>query len=236
MGSLALELGLPAVSGVLLGVSSMPHCAAMCGPLTAAVCGSQPSTSAPWRYQLGRLVGYGFAGHLAGQAGRVLEPLGSGPWPQRLFLALVVGSTLLVAARLLWPAARDVVPAARLVRRGSGSAGAGAFARLLPREPALLGTLSALLPCGALYAALLLAAATRSAQAGTLLMLGFCATSGFATTLVSALLRRIDPARRRFGARFAALALVLSAGFWLARPLYPAALEPTAVPAAHSCH
>jgi len=235
MASVALELALPAMSGVLLGVSSMPHCAAMCGPLTAAVCGAKPERSASWRYQIGRLLGYGFAGHLAGQAGRVLEPLGSGPWPQRLFLALVVGSTLWVAARLLWPAARDVVPAGRLVRSG-GRAGGFGFARLLPREPAVLGALTALLPCGALYAALLLAAATRNAQAGMLLMLGFCATSGVAITLVSTLVQRLDPTRRRFGARFAAVALVLSASFWLVRPIYASAVEPNAVPAAHSCH
>ena len=58
-------------AGLVAGVSSVPHCMGMCGPLVAGVC-SGPRDGAA--YQVGRTVSYSVLGAVAGAvAGNAIE-------------------------------------------------------------------------------------------------------------------------------------------------------------------
>jgi hypothetical protein len=210
-------------SGFVAGMAAAPHCAAMCGPLSAAACAARPSRAAPLRYQTGRVAGYLFAGSIAGQLGEVLAVRALPP----LLLPLSVASVLLFAALRIWRPRR---PALTTLGKPARSRALRALFRILPRDPLLLGALSALLPCGALAAALLLAAATADAHAGTLLMGGFALTSGAAVLASGWLLRRITGLQRPVLARALSVALLVAAALVLWRPVSAMHAEPGRTP------
>lgn len=166
------------------GLVGSAHCVGMCGPLAAA--------SAPG-WHGGRLLAYVVAGGAAGGLGLILP---GGGW--------VVGT--LAAAVLAWSCLRfggfiggggPVLPGlGRLARWASRL---GRFAGFL------LGALVVLLPCGLLWTALALAAASRDPAVGALVMAVHYVASFPALLLGGGLLRRL-------GARFrrpAALLLLL---------------------------
>ncbi len=184
--------GLPALLGALFlaGLAGgATHCAGMCGPfvLAQAAAGAEAmagggvlrrlSGAALLPYHLGRMLGYGALGALAGgAAGLVVQASGL-----RVLLAV-----LLVAAALLM-----LVAAAERILPGRWRAGrAGGFALPLPAafhrrigallaapptggRGVLLGLMLSALPCGMLYGALAGAAAAGSALAGALAMAAF---------------------------------------------------------------
>lgn len=143
-----------------LGLASSAHCALMCGPLAACVLGSRGARGGV-SYQLGRLGSYGVAGALAGGVGGVLPAT--------------------VAAQLSWLGAGVLVLSALGVGVGRGSAGGRWMGGVLRRVAAwpeevrglLLGAVTALLPCGVLASALLVAMATTEALAGSMVMAVF---------------------------------------------------------------
>jgi uncharacterized protein len=154
------------------------HCAGMCGGLVAFSAGSAGKGSLAARhgaYQGGRLLAYVALGALGGVLGAGLDDVGSRAGLGRA-AAVVAGATMLVwaAVLLLDPATlagrlRLPAPVERLVVacvRGLGG-----------RPPlvraALMGLASALLPCGWLYAFVLVAAGTGSAAAGAVTMAVF---------------------------------------------------------------
>jgi sulfite exporter TauE/SafE len=207
-------------AGALAGLASSAHCAAMCGPLCAASCRGSAAASAAGtlRYQLGRTLSYAFAGSVAGQLGALLERswlVATSP----LLVSLGAAAALLLLAARLW---RPQRPRMGLVQLGRSASGTGAFARLLalvPREPAVFGTLSVLLPCGALAAALLLAATTGARLPGALLMVGFALTSGIGVIAGGALLSRLTAIASQRLARGLAIALTAAAIALCVRPL-----------------
>lgn len=207
------------VTGLVAGAVSVPHCAAMCGPIAASVCGARPGAGPLplLRYQAGRLLGYGMLGLLAGQLGAVFTTTlahRAGWW-----LPMLSAASLLWLARRLWsPAA-----ASRLVtlgRPGPLSRLGRRLLAILPKEVMALGALSALLPCGALYAAALLATATAEPVAGVALMLGFAVSSGAALVVTGAALsaRALRPGEQF--ARGVSVALVIGACLLAAHPLH----------------
>lgn len=222
--------------GLLAGAASTPHCAAMCGPLSGLACGldrsAGPATNARmWRYQAGRVAGYALLGALAGRLGAVFtEALAAraGWW-----LPVLSGLAMLWLARRLW-APRGGITArfTRLGRPGRAARMGRRLLAILPREAGALGALSALLPCGALYAGVLLATATARAELGALLMFGFALTSGLALVVAARLLRLpVFTPGHRF-ARLLSLGLVLAACVLIARPLRTAMPGATAAAAA----
>jgi sulfite exporter TauE/SafE len=219
-------------AGIAAGALSAPHCAAMCGPLSAAIC-ERRSRSAPVRYQLGRLAGYTFVGSTAGQLGAVLSPLVIPSWMLPVAVALAL---LAVSLRLLVrsPSPRVVTLRTRPPRARLTSA----VLAVLPREPAILGVLSALLPCGALAAAVLLATTRQSALGGALLMSGFAISSGAAVLAASALMARLADSRRAGWRRIVAPIALAATALWLLQPLY--AYATTSAPHSHTaaprCH
>ncbi|MFW6051691.1 MAG: sulfite exporter TauE/SafE family protein, partial [Myxococcota bacterium] len=59
-------------AGAAAGLASVPHCAAMCGPLAAYACARGGGRGAPAWYQLGRTASYGALGALAGGLGHAV--------------------------------------------------------------------------------------------------------------------------------------------------------------------
>jgi sulfite exporter TauE/SafE len=159
--------------GAGLAVGFGAHCALMCGPV--AVVGARRGLGSLLSYSLGRVVSYGLMGSLAGSVGRVLF---ASPWARgvglvaSLVLVVALGST---ALRLI---ARERRPALVRLGRSPRVSRLGRALAALADEPLLLGAATAVLPCGALYAALGAAAALGSATQGALLMGSFAALTG----------------------------------------------------------
>jgi sulfite exporter TauE/SafE len=198
LASLCSPAGVGAASGaallaglLLAGLTgSLMHCVPMCGPFVlgqaadrmaripaAGLCEMQRVRGALLLpYHVGRITTYALLGAAAGG-------LGGSALPGR-----AVGPVLLLAAclflahglRLVWPAAARVVPRAdsapaawsrgvraMAARFGAARRGTGWGDGLL------LGLALGLLPCGMLYGALAVAAATGRAGGGALAMLAF---------------------------------------------------------------
>jgi uncharacterized protein len=212
-------------AAALLGVSTLPHCLAMCGPV-AALNGACAKTR--WRdggaYLAGRVVGYATLGSVMGALGAHAFAALGGRWLGR---AAVVA----LALACVWQALRAIVPAPASARADAGLLALGprrsrgmreALMAALPRRGWGLGLATAILPCGALPAAWGLAAASSDPARGAGAMLAFAIASSPA--LVVALLGRGFLARAAArvprgvqAAAWLAVAGLLTARLWLAR-------------------
>jgi sulfite exporter TauE/SafE len=201
---------------LVMGLTGGPHCIAMCGPACAGIGqAAAPRTQAGLLlFQLGRLIGYGLLGLLAAAS---MQSLGwltvhaaalRSVWIMIHAAAIVIGLTLLILARQpLWleNGARRVWSR---VRAGVGRWGLAA--------PLVIGLAWALLPCGLLYTALMIAGLTGQALEGAIVMLSFALGSGVTLWLGPWLLLRFGVnSRNTWGMRLAGLALVVMAGWGL---------------------
>jgi sulfite exporter TauE/SafE len=156
------------LAGLATGVAASPHCAAMCGAPCAAIAGGCARRA--WHFHLGRLVGYMAGGAVAAssvaavgawsQAAPALRPV----WMLLHLAFLALGLWWLAAARQpAWMQRRaGTFPLSRLREKGKGEGRAW--------HAAAAGLAWIAWPCGALQAALLLAALARDAQGGALVM------------------------------------------------------------------
>jgi hypothetical protein len=174
------------------------HCAGMCGPLAAFAAlpgssGGAPGaqfraapasgrSAAPGRFRLliayngGRLLGYALLGAVAGSLGAALDLGGSLVGVQRA--AMVAAGTFMVglgaaaALRILGVRLPALSPSATLGRWiGKGHAAAMGLPALL--RALAIGLLTALLPCGWLYAFAVAAAGTGNPVHGALTLAAF---------------------------------------------------------------
>jgi sulfite exporter TauE/SafE len=166
-----------------MGLVGGPHCLLMCGGACAALCQSTPQQSALQRalgFQVGRVLGYGILGALGAASMQtigelsvklvMLQPL----WNFIHVFGLFIGLYLLIfafqplwldqGARRIWRWIQTHLGLATLMSWRTG--------------PIVAGTLWALLPCGLLYSALMLAALTASPLMGWLSMMSFALGSG----------------------------------------------------------
>lgn len=205
-----------AVTALLMGLAGGPHCIAMCGAACAGLgqAAGERRNEAMWVFQLGRVLGYAALGGLAAASiqglgwltiqSAALRPV----WTLFHVAAFMLGLVLLVraqqpvwlenAARRLWSGARALAAG-----RGRGA-------------PLVVGTLWALLPCGLLYSALLVAAMTGSALEGAAVMALFAA--GTAVSMMAGpwlWLRLRGTGRGDWGVRLAGLALAASSAWAL---------------------
>jgi len=180
---MSVELLLTIVSASLLGST---HCAGMCGPIVLLMLGrgttTQPTASTQnvagrlLCYHLGRLTTYVTLGMLAGILGMTLNKTGSLLGWQRL-AAYLAGFTMLVSAgvlllRQLGVRLQHLPVPQRWVK------GIYAGFRWAQRWPALLrswwiGLLTTWIPCGWLYAFVIVAAGASDALTGGVVMLAF---------------------------------------------------------------
>lgn len=165
------------LAGVLVAslVGSL-HCAGMCGVFVAMAVGGGDRKRLQLYYHGGRLVGYATLGAIAGLLGRALdmgtEPIGLSHTSAVLaagMIVLVGGAGLAREAGVRLPRLPTPRWAATLFQRGARAAAAlGRDGRALT-----IGLLTALLPCGWLYAFALVAAGTANPATGALVMAAF---------------------------------------------------------------
>lgn len=192
------------LTAFLMGVGGMPHCAAMCG----AACAAALPKGLPLPSLLGRCVGYAILGALAAaSAGTVaqwgrqvsfLQPL----WVMLQAAAVMLGLYLVWRGRM--PSQLDESGQrfyrhlqARWARSPWGMRQAS-FQRLLPF---VAGMAWAALPCGLLYAAVMVATLAPDAWGGALVMLAFALPSAVGVWAAPALLRWIAAFHRRHDTR-----------------------------------
>lgn len=203
-----------AMTALLMGLVGGPHCVAMCGAACAGVgrAAGARSTLALWTFQAGRVLGYSLLGALAAASmqgvgwlsvqSAAIRPV----WTLFHVAALVLGLVLLLSARQpVWleGAGKSIWLHARgWVGRGGASA------------PLLLGAVWALLPCGLLYSAVMVAAMSARPLDGALVMALFAA--GTSVSLMAGpwlWLRLRGVGTGQWGVRLAGLALALSSGW-----------------------
>jgi len=161
-----------------MGLVGGPHCLAMCG----AACAGLGQAAGPHKnralltFQLGRIAGYSVLGGLAAASiqglgwltiqSAALRPV----WSLFHVAATLLGLVLLVQARQpLWleTAGKKIWSLVRSSAQGGGA-----------RAPLVIGFVWALLPCGLLYSALLVAALAGSATSGAAVMALFAVGTG----------------------------------------------------------
>ena len=212
-----------ALTALLMGLVGGPHCVAMCGAACAGIsqAAGPHKNSALWVFQLGRVVGYSALGGLAAASlqglgwltvqSAALRPV----WSLFHVAALVLGLMLLVQARQpVWleSTARKVWARTRsfAANRGRGA-------------PLVLGVLWALLPCGLLYSALLVAALAGNPAGGAMVMGLFAVGTSVTMVIGPWLFLRLNGSPGRLGSgqwgvRLAGAALAASSGWalWMA--------------------
>lgn len=156
-------------AALLTGLAGSLHCAGMCGPLMLLV-GRIVAAERSWLYLAlyhgGRLLTYALLGALAGSIFMWTSLAGQQQW-----LSMLFGALLIVFAVIGWKAGQvTVFP--ELSRLLHGAAERAFRYRGWPRMM-LLGMMNGLLPCGLVYVALAVAAASGSVLQGALIMLSF---------------------------------------------------------------
>ncbi len=219
------------VTGLLGGV----HCAAMCGGIVGMTSAPGADGIAPgWgrnlAYQAGRLGSYVIAGTLAGAASEAsLAVRGSLMTPQ--ILMVVMGVALLVTALN--------VAGVRPVTRSVEAAGALLWRQLQPlsrrflpvrsaRQALGLGLVWGWLPCGMVYAVLLLALASGSAAQGAMMLAAFGVGTLPNLLLIGWSWRGLRARLPQAGIlRPVAATVIAAAGLYgITHALYPAAMQP----------
>ncbi len=188
------------LTAFLMGLGGVPHCAAMCG----AACAAFLPRGVPLVSLLGRCLGYALLGAVAAasfgaaaQWGRhfsFLQPL----WMLAQALVLVLGLLLLVTGgmpRWLDGFGQQVYRALRERLSRNALFAEGGALRLV--WPLVAGMAWALLPCGLLYAAVMVAALAPDPIGGALVMLSFALPGAFGVWAAPAVLRRIATWRRQ---------------------------------------
>lgn len=207
-----------ALTALVMGLVGGPHCVAMCGAACAGIgraAGSR-SRSALLGFQFSRILGYSAMGALAGGSVQGLAWMGSNTQVLRPLWTMLHVAALLLGLLLLWQARQPawLEQAAQAVWRKARPA----MQRLGPKAPFALGFGWALMPCGLLYSALLVASLSASAWEGALLMALFAAGTSVSLTLGPWLWLRLQGGRSgAWGMRLAgaALASVSAWAIWM---------------------
>jgi uncharacterized protein len=206
-----------ALTALLMGLVGGPHCVAMCGAACAGIgqaAGPRKNTAIV-AFQAGRVVGYSLLGALAaasmqGLGWLTIQSVALRPvWSLFHVAAIALGLVLLIKAQQpVWleVAGRKLWAKARVYGASSGGA------------PLVLGTLWALLPCGLLYSALLVAAMAGGPLDGAAVMALFALGTSVTMTAAPWLwlkLRGASPGSGAWGIRLAGAALAASSGWAL---------------------
>ena len=212
-----------ALTTLLMGLAGGPHCVAMCGAACGGIAQSQAgrNTRSMWLFQLGRVLGYSTLGGIAAASIQGLGWLSVHLAALRPVWTLFHVVTALLGLMLLWRARQPVwleSSARRIWHRvrsfsnvgGSRSPKAAGFATLM------IGVLWALLPCGLLYSAVLVAALSANAVDGSLAMALFALGSGVSLMAGPWLWMRLREHKSdEVAVRLAGLALFAASGWAL---------------------
>lgn len=205
-----------ALTALFMGLVGGPHCVAMCGAACAGIsrAAGERSTQALLTFQLSRMVGYALFGAFAAGSVQGLALLGTNTgairpvWTMFHAAVLLLGLALLLRGRqpawidnfgqTVWRKARP------------------ALARMGPRAPMVLGVAWALMPCGLLYSALLVASLTANAFEGAAVMALFSLGTSLSLTLAPWLLLKLrGGVSGAWAIRLAGLAMAATSGWAL---------------------
>lgn len=207
------------MAGAAAGLASVPHCTAMCGPLAAYACSGRPGVSGQGRYQAGRLVSYSVLGAIAGAIGGATAVSLPSAWGAALLswsLALGLG----LAALRLWRRPEQPLISLRTQKETAPVSTGSRVLGALGRHPFLVGLGTAVLPCGALAAAVLIAASSGSALLGALSMLAFSIVSGVGLVGATWVFERFARRPRPSTSRILAVVLALGSIMFIIRPVH----------------
>jgi uncharacterized protein len=207
-----------AATALLMGLAGGPHCVAMCGAACAGIgrASGGGKTRSMWTFQAGRLIGYSALGGIAAVSMQGVGWLSIQSAALRPVWTMLHVVAALLGLMLLWQARQPVwlENAARRiwgqVRLATGTVRSGA--------PLLMGVLWALLPCGLLYSALLVAALTSNPAEGAAVMALFALGSSVSLMAGPWLwLRLRNNGSGRWAIRLAGLALLVTSlwGLWM---------------------
>jgi uncharacterized protein len=188
------------LTGVLVAsIVGSVHCIAMCGPLVG-LHGGAKTLRLSLVHSLGRLTTYVTLGVLAGLVGSAVDVAGRLGNVQRV--ATVIAAITIIAIA--------VVPLVRNQRAPATSPFTSALVRIRPKSAAkrawLIGTLTGLLPCGWLWAFVVMAAGSASPLTGAAIMGTFWL--GTAPAMVG-LVRFAGPAVAAMRARMPAITAIV---------------------------
>lgn len=179
------------VTAFLMGLAGIPHCTAMCGAACAA---AFPRGVSAWTL-LGRAMGYACLGVVAataaglvsrwGQQVAMIKPL----WMMAQLAMVLLGGFMLL--RGVIPERVDQAGKGLYLRlRASWQARSARWPQVVRKAwPLLAGLAWALLPCGLLYSALMVAALASKPWEGGLVMLVFALPSALGVWAAPAMLR-----------------------------------------------
>ncbi|MCW5657782.1 MAG: sulfite exporter TauE/SafE family protein [Burkholderiaceae bacterium] len=206
-------------AAALAGLAGSPHCLAMCGAACAGV-GGQKSRRA-FAFQAGRLTGYAALGALAAASAGALQWAAAHAVLLKPLWGMFHVAVIALGASLLWLGAQPA-----WVERGAQQVWRSLRMRTLSldtaRWPFAAGVLWALLPCGLLYAALMLAALADSAVGGAAVMAVFALASGAVLQVGAILGQRLGTRSGAWGVRLAGAGLIAASAFALLHGLWPA--------------
>ena len=205
-----------AITALVMGLVGGPHCVAMCGAACAGIgrAAGARSTRALLGFQLSRMVGYAAFGAIAAGSVQGLAWLGTNTAVLRPVWTMFHVAALLLGAVLLWQARQPawIENLGQAVWRKARPA----LTTLGPRAPVVLGVAWALMPCGLLYSALLVASLSANALEGAAIMALFSLGTSVSLTAGPWLLLRLRGARSgAWGMRLAGLALAVTSGWAL---------------------
>ncbi len=203
-------------TALLMGLAGGPHCVAMCGAACAGIArsGGGRESRAMWQFQLGRVAGYSAMGGVAGASMQGVGWLTTQSAAVRPLWTLFHVALIALGLMLVWRAQQPVwleSSGKAIWTRARSWVGAR-------RAPLVFGTVWALLPCGLLYSALLVAALSGQALEGALVMALFAL--GTSVSLMAGpwlWLRLRGQNAGPWGVRLAGLALAASSSWavWL---------------------
>ena len=211
----------------LMGVVGGPHCLAMCGAACLGV-SRWPTRSALHNlllFQLGRILGYASLGALAATSMTSLGWLSVQSAAFRPIWSMVHVAAVLFGLLLLWRGEQPVwltQTAHQLWQRVASPAKREALQQRA-YGPLLLGMAWALLPCGLLYSALMVALFSGSPGQGALVMLMFALGGGLMLTVMPWVWQQLQTTQSvsarwsSWGTRVAGLTLSATAawGLWM---------------------
>ncbi|RJQ47285.1 MAG: sulfite exporter TauE/SafE family protein [Gaiellales bacterium] len=205
-----------AVTALLMGLAGGPHCIAMCGAACAGIgqAAGAHRNSAMWTFQGGRIIGYAILGALAAASIQGLGWLTIQSAALRPVWSLFHVAALLLGLLLVWKARQPVwlEGAARRLWAGARALATGRGRG----APLVVGVLWALLPCGLLYSAVLVAAMSGSAIEGAAVMALFALGTSVSMMAGPWLWLRLGGAGTGdWGVRLAGLALAASSAWAL---------------------
>lgn len=164
-----------ATSALVAGILGSLHCTGMCGPLVVAGCSKGRGADGAVGYFVGRLVAYSTLGAVVGHLGKHAFCI----LPMSTAHGIAVALTALPAAArglslLARKAPSEFVP---LRKKKPRSRLLATLAAVLPRRGLGLGLATGVLPCGLLFTAFAMAAATASPVLGATSMAAFAVGS-----------------------------------------------------------